>query len=59
MSIENYLISYIENTTYFNVLIYIVLGYIFYYVFSISFVSIAFLIIGVIIGSYITYKIYK
>lgn len=50
------IIEYLSNTSYINMLIYIIMGYIFYYVFSISFVSIACLVIGIIVGSYLTNK---
>lgn len=52
----NYLISIIENMGYFNILLYIILGYMIYYIFSFSIVSFGFFIIGVLVGSYITSK---
>lgn len=54
--ISNNLFSFIENAGYYDILIYIIIGYLLYYFFSISIVSIACLIIGAISGSYVTYK---
>lgn len=48
------MMNMLTNISYFNMLVYLIIGYIFYYIFSISFVSIAFLIIGIVIGSYLT-----
>jgi hypothetical protein len=54
--ITEYLILYLQDVSYINMMIYMTFAYVCYYLFSISFVSIALLIIGIIIGVYISYK---
>jgi hypothetical protein len=47
------------DISYYNVILYIIIGYLIYYMFSASFMYALFLIIGIILGFYIANKFFK